>query len=897
MKRITTLVRFSIFMLSVALVFPATSKAQINFATETEYFPGEVLVQLKPGHHIDEVLGEMPAYIGLKSEAQLSDVINIWYLKFNPNAISHRDMLGLLYKHSAVNLAQNNHYVEERATVPNDPNFGSQWHHVNTGQSSGTPDADIDSDLAWDITTGGLTSLGDTIVVCIVEGGGANYNHPDLIGNFWRNHQEIPNNGIDDDLNGYVDDYDGWRVDQSNDNHGTGGHGTNCMGMTGAVGNDGLGTAGANWKVKMMLVSGFSTSESSVIAAYNYPLKMRRFYNQTNGTKGAFVVATSASWGIDQANPANYPLWCAFYDSLGVEGVLNVGATTNSNFNVDQVGDMPTACASPYMISVTRTGNTDNQAGGYGLTTIDLGAPGINVYTTSGTNGYTTTTGTSFSCPLTAGVIGLLYSVPCTSLITLAKSNPQAAADQVRLALLDGVDPVSSLTTKTVTGGRLNAYNSVMELVNGCGTGSCVAPFSLGSFSVTDQDGYITWQDANSSTDYRLRIRLQGATNWDSTMVTNDTIYVDTLSACTTYEFQVLTDCGSGDFSTYSPVQTFTTDGCCIAPTGFAGNVVSATAISLTWNSVLAATSYDVDYSDDGGSTWTTVNNATSPLNLNSLTACTEYTFRIRTVCSGGPTAYTTPFTLRTSGCGACEDNSYCASVGSSVQDEFIQQVQFNTINNTSGANGGYGDFTGISTTVVQGGVYPIVLTPGYTGQTYSEYFKVWIDYNQDGTFADPAELAYSSNGTVTAATGGNVTIPASATLGTTRMRVSMKYVSSFDSGQPTPCLNGTSFAYGEVEDYCVTIDAATSVVENAKGNLTVFPNPANDRITIEMGGLDIYGAKIEMVNAVGQVMNTTPAGANRVFMDLADLPSGIYFVRIVKGDQVVKATRLVISK
>ena len=102
-----------------------------------------------------------------------------------------------------------------------------------------------------------------------------------------------------------------------------------------------------------------------------------------------------------------------------------MGATTNSNLNVDAVGDMPTACNTPYMIGVGRTDHNDNTAGGYGLTTIELGAPGINVVTTSGTSGTTTTTGTSFSCPLTAGVIGLAYSIPCPNFMSIVSSDPQ----------------------------------------------------------------------------------------------------------------------------------------------------------------------------------------------------------------------------------------------------------------------------------------------------------------------------------------------------------------------------------------------------------------------------------------------------------------------------------------
>ncbi len=100
--------------------------------------------------------------------------------------------------------------------------------------------------------------------------------------------------------------------------------------------------AGANWDVKLMVVTRDGISEAAVIESYTYPLEMRQLYNSTGGTKGAFVVATNSSWGIDNADPTDYPLWCAFYDSLGAVGVLSCGATANNNVNIDVVGDMPT---------------------------------------------------------------------------------------------------------------------------------------------------------------------------------------------------------------------------------------------------------------------------------------------------------------------------------------------------------------------------------------------------------------------------------------------------------------------------------------------------------------------------------------------------------------------------
>ncbi len=149
-------------------------------------------------------------------------------------------------------------------------------------------------------------------------------------------------------------------------------------------------------------------------------------------------MATNASWGIDNANPNNYPVWCAYYDDLGEVGILNCGATANNNVNIDAVGDMPTACGSDFMISVTATNTNDVRTfSGYGATTIDLGAPGESVYLPSGSTGYANTSGTSFASPCVAGAIALVYSAPCPDLATLTLSNPQSAASQVRGYILN----------------------------------------------------------------------------------------------------------------------------------------------------------------------------------------------------------------------------------------------------------------------------------------------------------------------------------------------------------------------------------------------------------------------------------------------------------------------------
>ncbi|MFT5901656.1 MAG: serine protease, partial [Bacteroidia bacterium] len=435
-----------------------------------EVVPGNLIVQV-PKKSIDEVILANQFYngqvTGLKLNRMLSAPMAAYLLEFNPE-IHHNKFLQQVWNHPGVTLIQLNHFIQRRIE-PNDPDLDDQWWHINDGSGGGIADADIDSEEAWEITTGGVTATGDTIVVCVVDDGG-DLDHPDLIANNWINHHEIPNNNIDDDGNGYIDDYLGWNPVDDNDDIDGGSHGVNVAGMIGAVGDNETGLVGVNWNVKIMnmtygsIGSGNNPNEANVIEAYTYPLIMRRQYEASNGTLGAFVVATNSSWGLDNADPLNGPVWCAFYDTLGASGILSAGATANNDVNIDVVGDLPTACSSEFMVSVTATNNADVRTfSGYGATTVDLGAPGEDVRTTSSGGNYTTTSGTSFASPATAGAIALMYSAPCASLAAIAHSDPQLAAEMVRDAIFNGVDPVANLVGECVTGGRLNLKGALDE--------------------------------------------------------------------------------------------------------------------------------------------------------------------------------------------------------------------------------------------------------------------------------------------------------------------------------------------------------------------------------------------------------------------------------------------------
>ena len=555
------------FFLTFLLLISVSLFSQKNHFDEKPFVKGEMLIQLMPNKSLKAILHRAPLKFDAQFAEELSKPMRVSLVTFNHNVVSHSAFQSWLYAQPEITVADYNYYVQMRSTIPSDPSFTSQWHHVNTGAGSGTADADIDSDLAWDITTGGTTASNEDIVVCMVEGGGGNLDHQDLSPNRWVNIGEIPNDNIDNDGNGYVDDYEGWNTGSNNDDYGNSAHGTNCLGMIGAKGNNNIDVAGANWDVKMMVLNmGGNLTQASVVSAYTYPLVMRQMWNNSNGSQGAFVVATSASWGIDGANPASYPLWCQFYDTLGHYGILNVGATTNQNLDVDVAGDMPTACNSDYMIGVGRTGNQDQTAGGYGDQTIELGAPGINVVTTNGTSsgatGITSTTGTSFSCPLTAGVIGLAYSIPCPSFMTIVKSNPKAAADLVLQSLLSGTDPKPQLSSKFATGGRLNSRNTLDDLMATVCTGNiCLSPSNVSLSNITTDSANIQFSPYSSATSSTFYWREASSTNW--TVISNaiSPINLTGLIGCSDYEFYLESVCGT-DTSSQSSIQSFSTLGC-----------------------------------------------------------------------------------------------------------------------------------------------------------------------------------------------------------------------------------------------------------------------------------------------------------------------------------------------
>ncbi|WP_159684213.1 GEVED domain-containing protein [Flavobacterium sp. 9R] len=235
----------------------------------------------------------------------------------------------------------------------------------------------------------------------------------------------------------------------------------------------------------------------------------------------------------------------------------------------------------------------------------------------------------------------------------------------------------------------------------------------------------------------------------------------------------------------------------CATPSGVTASAITNTSATISWTST-TATSYTVRYKTTAATAWTTLPNTTSTSSaLTGLTLGTSYNVEVIGNCtSGASTAGTAQFITT----GGTTVITYCASKGNSAATEWISKVVIGTINNTSGANGGYADFSAQSTSIAKGTATTLTLTPGFSA-TRSLYWKVYIDYNNNGLFTDSGEDVYGvfSSSTLTP----SITVPASAVAGPIRMRVIVSY-----NAITSPC--GT-YNYGETEDYTLNVGGTTT--------------------------------------------------------------------------------------
>jgi hypothetical protein len=264
----------------------------------------------------------------------------------------------------------------------------------------------------------------------------------------------------------------------------------------------------------------------------------------------------------------------------------------------------------------------------------------------------------------------------------------------------------------------------------------------------------------------------------------------------------------------------------------------------------------------------------------------------VQTVCTSGTSAYSGAVKFNSGGCAI----NYCSSKGI-TNYEYISSVSVGGINNISGDNGGYGNFTNMVASINPGAVTSITLTPGYHGPGYTEFWTVYIDYNQNGLFTDAGEMVLQTSSS--SAITKTFTVPASALTGNTRMRIQMQY----GLNQTNPC---ASFSYGEVEDYTVNIGAKNKLLlapdeENANtltdnnevSSIRLYPNPAQQHFTFEYEMKNAGVCYINIYNLAGQKIiayeKNAGNGLNTEEINTGLLMNGTYICELDMNGEIRK--------
>jgi len=443
-----------------SLLAATASDAAKIAQTIGDHEPGEVIVRLKGGLGLDgDFASEYGATVAYKFDIphqSLDFEGELVQLKL-PAGMSTAQAMAAMAKDGRVEYAVPNHRFQLEEPQPGNPptqqppaqdppaqqppttNVPNDMGEVlrgmnNTGQNGGKADADIDAPEAWTISTGNGSNNGPIIAVIDT---GIDYNHPDLKDNMWTNPGEVAGDGIDNDNNGVIDDIHGYNAFADNGNPMDGhSHGTHCAGTIAGQGNNGEGVVGVNWDARLMGVKIFSdsgsTNAAAIIRGILYSTKM-----------GARI--TSNSWGGGAANQA-------ILDAFKSSPALHLMAAGNEGTDNDKRPHYPSNYEMDNNIAVAASDRNDNKAGFscYGAKTVDIAAPGKDIYSSVNGGGYASYSGTSMATPHVAGVAGLV-----------ASAYPDASNAEIKNRILNGADKLPQWQGKVATGGRLNAANAL----------------------------------------------------------------------------------------------------------------------------------------------------------------------------------------------------------------------------------------------------------------------------------------------------------------------------------------------------------------------------------------------------------------------------------------------------
>ena len=431
----------SSFTLSLLMTSVTFSFAAQPLDPQTRpHIDDELIVKFRGGR--DDYSKLMTHYgVGARRAKVFRNLAGVELVKL-PRGLSVKEAIDFYQRSPEVLYAEPN-YIVRTTNTPDDTRFGEQWGLHNIGQSGGTPNADIDAVAAWDITTGS-----SDVIVAVIDSG-VDYNHLDLSANMFRNTADCNNNGIDDDGNGFVDDCFG--IDTANndsdpmdDNN----HGTHVAGIIGAVGSNGAGVVGINWRIKIIACKFVKANGSGTTADAIDCLD----YVKTMKDRGFNIIATSNSWGGGGFSQALLDA----IDAQRQRGMLFITAAGNGNiFGIGQNNDTTPFYPCNYYLSnvicVASTTRTDARStfSNFGRRTVHVGAPGSEILSTIRGNSYASASGTSMATPHVSGVAALLNA-----------ADPSLDWRSIKNLILAGGDSVVSLTN-TITQKRLNAFSAL----------------------------------------------------------------------------------------------------------------------------------------------------------------------------------------------------------------------------------------------------------------------------------------------------------------------------------------------------------------------------------------------------------------------------------------------------
>jgi len=382
------------------------------------FVPGQVLVRYKETSSL--TARAQLRNLGFAIEAQPKALAPGLDLVTLQPGVPVETAIEILSRDPNVLYAEPDYIVTRTTTVPNDERFAEQWAHTNARATT-----------AWD--SGAQNDFSQ--VVAVIDTG-IDVTHPDLRDNIWVNQGEVPGDGIDNDRNGYIDDVRGWDFAYGDNNPSdVDGHGTHVAGIIGASGSNFTGVAGVMWRIKLMPVKCLNDagvgSTSNCIKALKYAVKM-----------GARV--SNNSWGGPSYSSALYD---AIRSAQADNGHLFVAAAGNDARNTDSAPTYPASYNLGNVVSVAAISRTNLLASfsNYGVKSVDLGAPGLSILSTSTGGSYVTMSGTSMAAPYVTGAIAMLFN-----------ARPWWKYQTARDTLFSTARPIAALAGKTVSGGKVD---------------------------------------------------------------------------------------------------------------------------------------------------------------------------------------------------------------------------------------------------------------------------------------------------------------------------------------------------------------------------------------------------------------------------------------------------------